>query len=190
MERVKLTAGLRRSFARVLERQKLDALDQYYRQGFFDEVPLYSRYAELSFLDKYSKEEANALLLGLSLDYLDRVIRHDIPKAPFLAAITAWSCPKSEYLVPGIFVCHGQVDELLRGRLVLRPPKSAFASRIRSVVNETHGPDLYHVLQDTQTVPRDVRVFIAPRKLPSPMMVPIDELARTVHPGNGRATRA
>lgn len=190
MERLRLSAKIREGFRRLLEEQKLDDLSQFFRDGFFDEIPLYSRYSQLSFLEYLEVGRADAVLIRLSLDYLDRIIHHAGPKSKFLAAVTvANTGTKKDYLQPSIFVCHGRIDELLKGRLMLRAPKSVFANRLKKIVDEVAGASRYHVLQDTRTIPRKVRVFISPKHLPHPRMVGIDELVPERTPANGRPTR-
>jgi hypothetical protein len=151
---------------------------------------LYSHYSQLSFLEYLKVDRADGVLIRLSLDYLDRIIHHAGPKSKFLAAITvANTGTKKDYLQPSLFVCHGQIDELLKGRLVLRAPKSVFANRLKKIVGEVAGITRSHILQDTQTIPWTVRVFLGPEHLPHPRMVGIDELVPERTPASGRPTR-
>src|SRR5437870_10202730 len=62
----------RHQFASVLKAEQLaDIPSRFCDPAFFDEVPLYSRYAQIDFLKQYG--EVDRLLLELSLEYLHKV---------------------------------------------------------------------------------------------------------------------
>jgi hypothetical protein len=189
MERLRVPVTLKEKFLRVLKEERLDDPAQFFRAGFFDEIPLYSRYSQLSFLEQLPRDRANATLVRLSLDFLHRLTRSSVPSAGFLAAVTFNRYSKQEYLVPNVFVCHGKIDELIKGGLVLRAPGSVLASRLIETLGEVSDARRYLVLQDTQTIPREPRVFIGLRRHPHPLMVGIDALSPAREPENGRATR-
>ena len=162
------------SFERVLEAQNLLDLTQFDRAGYFDELPLYSHVAQLSFLDALDRDEADAVLLGLGLDYLDRVLTYAVPRVPFLAALTCFDFGKNEPLVPAIFVCHGSVDDRLGRRLVLRTPRSAFGARVSDLLESLGGGEHHQIGEDMQTVLRKARIFLGPKTLTKPHLVGID----------------
>jgi hypothetical protein len=148
--------------------QGLEDLSLFHRDDFFEEVPLFTRSTDIAFLARLGREDADACLLDFGLKYLDGVLRYRVPRRAFFAAITIVDYGKSQPLVPSIFVCNGGIGERLRGRLILRPPTTAFAARIASAVGSLDGPGRHRVLQDTLTVPRKTRVFVGRKGLPGP----------------------
>lgn len=176
-------------FADVLAEERLDDLSQFYREGFFDEIPLYSRSSQVAFLDALDRRTADRVILGLGLTYLDELVQFGHPAAEFLAAVTVFDFGKNERLVPGIFVCHGKVDEVLKGRLRLRAPKSVFGARVSRIVSELGGAERYEVLQDTLSVPRKVKVFIGCKSHPDPQMVAISAFKGRDREARGAGTK-
>src|SRR5437762_4130479 len=75
---------------RLLEKEKLADLSQFHRHGFFDEVPLYSRESDISFLPG-DKDEASAILLRFALKYLKSVVAYEEHQTGYFAAITVSS---------------------------------------------------------------------------------------------------
>ncbi len=75
-------------FWRMLEKNRLVDLSQFHKPDFFEEVPLYSRYADVSFLADHSADEASIVLLKLSLKFLKSVVSYEEHDTPFFAAIT------------------------------------------------------------------------------------------------------
>lgn len=194
MASVNITPFVEAKFWQLLEQQRLNDRSQFVREGFFDEVPLYSRYSQLKFLEErflgYSRKEIDSVMIKFGLHYLEIILDKCVPKENFLAALTVRnSSGKNFRLLPSIFVCHGRVEELLDGRLELVPPKSVFAKRLETIVSDIAGPNRYHVLQDSLTVPRDVRVFVGPRHLSNSLMVGVDAFMRINEPRNARTTR-
>ncbi|HUY33484.1 MAG TPA: hypothetical protein VMV69_12105 [Pirellulales bacterium] len=158
---------------RVLAKQHLADFSQFYAAGFFDEVPFYSRYADVDFLKKLGIAKANALLIEFSLKYLNALTAYDTPRAPFLAAITVRECGKRDLLVPHLFVCHAECEEHLRGQLVLHSTTSSFGAALGRRVDAAR-PSVYQVLEEDLTVPGQVRAFIGHRTPMHPQSMPID----------------
>lgn len=169
-----LDPEIRRGFRRVLGEQKLDDLSQFQRVGFFDEVPLFSRYAQIAFLDDQDRDRANETLLELGLEYLDRIYcEFQAPEGSFFAGLTAYAPAEGDYLQPSIFVYHGLIGEHLLGRLNLSAPDSVFGAWVARHV----GDRPYAVMQDTETVPGEVRVFIGLARPLPPRWIGLDELS-------------
>lgn len=93
-------------FHEVLRAEQLADLSHFYQSRLCDEVPLYSRYDQVSFLSG-EWEEASAALLTLGLNFLEDVIRKPASsKSPFFAALTVWEDKGEEPIVPNVFVCN------------------------------------------------------------------------------------
>jgi hypothetical protein len=146
----------------VLERAKLGDLSQFHRQGFFDEVPLYSRESEVGFLRNGVKEDE--VLLSFALRFLRSVIAFDQHRDGYFAAITVWDFSDA-LLVPNLFVWCGPVG-VLEAKLVLRKVDTEFGKRISALVPRLGLATRFSVLEDTHTDPDTARVFIAPRDRP------------------------
>jgi hypothetical protein len=149
-------------------RQLADPVSSFSIPDFFDEVPLYARYAEVEFLKKFGN--VDLLLVKLALDYLERVTsasRHS--KARRFAAITVINDDEDEFIVPSVFVCNGSVSTRLR-ELHLSLPSKGLGKRIEALVKDAKLNGCYCVLEDRDTIPGDVRVFIG-HKSPLPGFV-------------------
>jgi hypothetical protein len=153
-----ISSPLRARFESVLRDQHLaDDLSAFADPAYFDETPLYSQYRQVDFLEQDG--DFNLMVIELSLDYLDRVVsamRGD--QFTRFAAITVISDDEGKHLVPQIFVCNGDVKRPL-AVLRLSLPASGLAREVARLVKQAR-PDGFTVLEDTTTVPGEVRVFV------------------------------
>lgn len=146
----------------VLRRERLDTVSRFYRAGFFDELPLYSRYDQIEPLVRDSTSP-DAALLNLALEYLEEVLAHGRATRPLLAAITFLDDKDFDYLVPSVLVCHGQVRQRLRN-LRLQEPNTRFGKRMRETLRQIDPNADFQILEDIHTVPGHVRVLIGRRR--------------------------
>jgi hypothetical protein len=154
----------------LLEKRKLADLSQFHQQGFFDEVPLYSRKSDVDFLP--DDESANEVLLGFALKFLKSVVAYEQHREGYFAAITIWDFSEDR-LVPNIFVwCHAVQG--LEKKLALVPVTSSFGKRTKKLVSKLRLGDQFSVLEDTLTEPGTKRVFIAPMVQPYQGFVLLD----------------
>ncbi|MGA2069187.1 MAG: hypothetical protein ABSG86_29820 [Thermoguttaceae bacterium] len=145
----------------VLKHEHLDDVSAFSDPGFFDEIPLYSRYRHIeSFISDADSPES--VLLDLAITYLEEIIGQAKPRATFLAAITVLDDTDCDQIVPNLFVCHGQVRQRLHG-LRLSVPSTPFGKRLASIVRRLGRQRKFQLLEDTSTVPGHVRVFISYR---------------------------
>lgn len=161
-----ISSPLRTRFESVLDEQHLiDDLSKFSSDDYFDEVPLFSRYQQVDFLAQYG--DANALIVELSLDYLDRIISATgSERIERFAAITIITDDGGEHLVPHIFICSGDVDRRLPG-LCLSEPADGLGKQVQELVDQIMPDGGFRVLEDRSTVPGDVRVFVARSNPPS-----------------------
>jgi hypothetical protein len=159
-------------FWRILEKNRLVDLSQFHKPGFFEEVPLYTRSADISFLSDYSSDEASSILLKFALKFLKSVVSYEEHETPFFAAITVADFSAGDPIVPNLFVWSNPVRELFE-KLILKAAMTPFGKKIKRLVSQFHLPDLYEVLEDTSTNPDFVRAFIAPSLPPYRGFVPI-----------------
>jgi hypothetical protein len=167
-------------FQKVLEAERLTDLSQFYQDGLCDEVPLYSRYDQVSFLSGGWKEASAALLtLGLNFleNFLEDVIRKAACKSPFFVALTVWEEEGQEPIVPNVFVCNGDPNDQLM-KLSLHKPKSSFSKKIEELLSQISMEDKYLVLEDDQTLENRIRVFIGQKTPPYPQFVPLASLLK------------
>ena len=156
-------------FNSVLKEEHLDEIPSSFREpGFCDEVPLYSRYAQVDFLKQYG--EVDRLLLELSLDFLERVKSEWTPGKPKrLIAVTIVRDDVDEHIVPYIFVCNSAPKTRLK-ELHLSPPSKGLGQHIQNLLRKTAHPQDYSVLEDRHTVPGEVRVFVSYKSPPQGVM--------------------
>ena len=159
-------------FWQILEKNRLVDLSQFHRSDFFEEVPLYTRYADISFLSDYSRDEAGAILLRFALKFLRSVVSYEEHETPFFAAITVSDFSEDDPVVPNLFVWSKPVLELYE-KLILKTAKTPFGKNIKRLVSQIHLPDLYEVLEDTSTNAEFPRAFVAPAFPPYHGFVPI-----------------
>lgn len=165
-------------FWQILEKNRLVDLSQFHKPDFFEEVPLYTRYADISFLTDYSSDEASALLLRFALKFLRSVISYEEHDTPFFAAITVSDFSAGDPIVPNLFVWSNPVSELYE-KLSLQAATTPFAKKIKRFVSQSHLPDVYEVLEDLLTTPDFPRAFVAPALPPYHGFVPIYMFCKT-----------
>jgi hypothetical protein len=158
---------------KILEKEGLADLSQFHRLGFFDEVPFYSRIADVGFLRKLPRDRADSILLEFALKFLKALIWYETPSAPFFAAITVWNDPEDELIVPHLLVCSGKVREQIGERLQLHQPKKAATKRVRSLVKHLQFVDSLEVLEDSSTLAEMTRTFVGYGIPPYPNIVPL-----------------
>src|SRR5260370_18299462 len=138
---------------RVLKEEKLDDLSQYSEDGFFDEIPLYSRFAQVSFLEALGREGADKVLIEFGLRYMESVVAHTMPVTKMLAAVTVVDFGEGDPVVPHIFFCNGLVKERLEGKLVLREPTKPFSLKLVNLVEALSLAGKHQWLHDKGTIP-------------------------------------
>jgi Immunity protein 15 len=154
---------------RILKTGKLSDTSQFYSPAFCDEVPLYSRDKQISFLKELSLEQKNITLLEWGLRYLKSIIKGYSGSEPFFAALTLWQNEGDDVIVPRIFVCNNNPKREIK-KLMLHKGKSAFSKKINHFLSQI--PENGHVLlEDDQTLEDEVRVFVGPKAPPFPQFV-------------------
>ncbi|HVA49945.1 MAG TPA: Imm15 family immunity protein [Pirellulales bacterium] len=153
------------AFRELFRRRELDDYAVFSASDYCDEVPLYARFDEISFLHALPTDQANAVLLRAGLDYLDSLVAQAHSPAPFVAALTIWDDGDADPIVPRIFVCNDIDKHELRRNLVLEAPRTSFARRIAKLI-ETVWPGRFEVFEDDETCPDALRVVVS-HKVPA-----------------------
>lgn len=166
--------SVRQRLEAVLREEKLDDRSQFFDvPGFFDEIPLYSRYRQISFLKKHG--DPSGLLLEFALEYLESVIRARRSPTECFAAITAVEHEEAEFLVPRIYICHGRIRSRLRS-LHLARPVSRFAMGLKRSLSTLKSSARYALAQDTISAPGNIRAFVSYRKAPVENVITLGDL--------------
>jgi hypothetical protein len=147
----------------LLEKGKLADLSQFHEPGFFDELPLFSRRADVDFLVD-TDESANGILLSFALRYLKSVVAFEEHRRGYFAAITIWT-PIDETIVPNLFAWCGSVRELAR-RLSVTDRSTEAARKVKKLLPKHAQAGPFVVLTDTAAVDDMRRVFITFAKPP------------------------
>jgi hypothetical protein len=147
----------------LLKKENLADLSQFHRQGFFDEVPLYSRASDVRFLPD-DERLANKILLRFALKFLNSIVAYEEHRTGYFAAITV-SDISTGLLVPNLFVWCGPIRQL-KGKLALDDPSTRFGKQVRKTVRELRLSESFDVLEETATTPESTRVFVAPARAP------------------------
>ena len=155
----------RQRFTAVLKAEQLDSIQKrFHDPAFCDEVPLYSRYAQVGFLKQFG--DVDRLLLELSLEYL-RGVQTDRTghKEKRFIAVTIIRDDVKEYIVPYIFICNDNPELRLKG-LQLSPPAKGLGKYIQALLQAVGNLADYSVLEDRRAVPDDVKVFVGYKRPP------------------------
>ena len=160
---------------KALEKNRLADLSQYHATPMFEEVPLYSRLSDISFLSDLSTDEMNQILLGLSLKFLSSVIAYEVHRTAYLAAISVWDFSENDPIVPNLFVWSGPAQKL-RDTLVLGKAKSSFARRIKRLAAQHHSQGAIEVFEETPVLNETFRVFLGPTAPPYKSFLPLATL--------------
>jgi hypothetical protein len=189
MERMKNSHDLEATFWQMLEKNRLVDLSQYHKPDFFEEVPLFSRYADIAFLKHLSVEEASEVLLRYSLKFLRAVIAYEDHETPFFAAITVSDVSPGDPIVPSLFVWSRPLVELYE-RLRLKKPTTPFAKRIKRLVSELAALDFVQIFEEASPAPEAARAWLAPLLPPYHSFAPIYMFAQSKPVEHARAVPA
>jgi hypothetical protein len=172
-------------FQKVLQAEQLADLSQFCQGRLCDEVPLYSRYDQVSFLSGEWKE-VSSTLLTLGLNFLEDIINKlASSKSPSFAALTVWEDECEEPIVPNVFVCNNDPTQQLK-KLKLHEPRAPFSKKINQLVSQISLADRYLVLEDDETLEDQVRVFIGHKVSHFPGFIPLGSLLADVAPSPAR----
>ena len=161
-------------FWRVLVNEQLVDLSQYHKANFFEEVPLYSRDSDLGFLSEFDSSQANSILLGFSLRFLNAVIAYEIPRSSYFAAITIWEDSESDLIVPNLFAWSGPTQKLKR-QLILGTVATPFGKRIKQTVATLGLGGKFGILEEAGASDSGCRLFISPSHAPYHRFVTLDQ---------------
>ena len=144
---------------RVLAPEGLDDPSMFFEGDFFDEIPLYSRYEQIEPLVCHERSP-ETVLLEMALEYLAEIRGEAKIIRGFVAAITISDDKDCRYIVPNVFVCKGRIRQRLNA-LRLRKPLTDFSKRIAGILKRIDPTAALRILEDTLTVPGEVRAFIS-----------------------------
>lgn len=165
----------------LLAKKRLVDLSQFHKDGFFDEVPLFSRLSDLEFLPDSPRGRADSILLAFALKFLKSVVSYEEHPWPFFAAITIWDFPGSDRIIPNLFVWSGAIGALKK-KLTLDEVETPFGKAIKKLVRQTHLRGPFDVLEDASEAVPMGRVFISLASLPYPGFVTLDKFLKTASP--------
>jgi hypothetical protein len=149
---------------KILEKEKLADLSQFHRANFIDEVPLFSREADIAFLKRNEGDGTAAVLIHFAIKFLKAVIAYEEHRTGYFAAITVGS-NRPNPPVPHLFVSCQNV-RTLKSSLALDTPSDPFSKRIRKIVSGIRVGDRFEVCQDVSGVSGISRAFIGPTEAP------------------------
>lgn len=158
-------AGIDSELWSVLEKGRIADLSQFHTSPMLEEVPLYTRQADISFLSDLPLGEINRILVGFSLRFLRSVIAYEAHRTPYFAAISIWNFSDDEPVVPNLFVWSGPI-RLLHDKLKLTSVLSPFSRKIKQLSPQHRPHDVLDVLEETPRLNDSTRVFIGPAEPP------------------------
>ena len=162
----------------VLAAEHLVDLSQFHRARTFDEVPLFSRASEIDFLAGYARDRADAILLDFALKFFTAAVAYEEHRTPYFAAITAWSSPEKEWVIPNFFVWSNPIGPL-QNKLALHQVTTPFGKRMRRLITKKKRPIGFDVLEDNSTDVAETRVFISFAQPPYKAFVTLDRFRKS-----------
>ena len=166
------SASMKQEFEAVLRQEALSDRAQFDVPGYFDEIPLFSRYQQMSFLPRQRTAD---LLVQLALDYLDSIVLIKRSAARCFLAITVRENDVGTTILPSIFVCNGWVTRRLRDLRLLRA-NSDLADSLKLSLRAQSLSSRFALAQDNLTSPGQPRIFIGYRRAPSDRIVSLPAL--------------
>jgi Immunity protein 15 len=173
---VELDPRFRDEFERLFELSDLTNLDGLMTyHGYFDELPLFATYADISFLDDLPPDERNRVLIRAAVAYLGRILEHSRTyyaggSYDYFCAVTVtnWEfVPDGDPVIPRFWYAnpsHGVFEYL-----ALDPPSSEESRFVAECLD--HSPD--YVLNDDVVNDYDEtrleRVFVQHVSCPRPV---------------------
>lgn len=165
----------REEFERLIDKHDLSAFDGLMSyHGYFDELPLFAQYTEVSFLDDLPFEERNRVLIRAAVAHLEKILRYSRTfyegrDYDYFCAVTItnWEfVDEGDVVIPRFWYAnpsHGVFDFA-----VLGPPESEYSRFVTGCLD--HDPR-YHVVEDVvheYSGPRVERVFVIDESCPPP----------------------
>jgi hypothetical protein len=145
----------------LAKRHGWDDVASFSEPGFVGELPLYSRYQEIEFLEEFGRDFADTIMVTYGLETIDLLVNQIAFTKPFLLALTLERTEPTSPIIPKLFVCHRTDCDKLGEHLLLGPPRGPFANRVLDIIGKREKS--LQVLQDDVTVPSHPRLFVAHR---------------------------
>ncbi|ODT96809.1 MAG: hypothetical protein ABS79_07815 [Planctomycetes bacterium SCN 63-9] len=168
------------NFWDILTRGRLVDLSQFHKPDAFEEVPLFTRYSELDFLNGKTSSEINSILLRFALKFLKTIILYEEHRTHYLAAITIWEpLDSDDPIVPNLFFWSGKADRVknLKKQLPLDRVSTPFGRKIKQLAGAGAHPR-FDVLEDHSTIPGESRIFVSLGQRPYPSFLTLKDLQR------------
>lgn len=150
----------------LLRREKLDDLSGFLEYETFEEVPLFSRYQNISFLSRLTVHDRNTVLIGFALRHLDRIIQYAAKHLDVNAfsnyfamlSIIDWDECTPEYgqILPCFWITSKATEILPCMRLVIGHSKEA--KEVRTCLSDV-GEESRFVVLDYAELPKHDEIF-------------------------------
>jgi hypothetical protein len=158
---MRIPSILKARLDRLAKRHGWDDLASFSEPGFVGELPLYSRYQEIAFLEEFDRDFADAVMVSYGLETIDLLVNRIAFTEPFLLALTLERAEPTWPMVPKLFLCHRTDCDKLGDHLLLGPPRGPFADRVLDIIGKREKS--LQVLQDDVTDKSQPRLFVAHR---------------------------
>ena len=176
-EHMRTPSILRPKLRRLIALERLDDFASFAGGDVDHEVPLYSRYKQVAFLEGFGRETADRLLLQFGLDALDTFPRLGLVAPGMLIALTVDRHGKGEPIIPKIFASNPSSAARFKGRYRLREPRTTLGRWLVRMIRNLGEVGRFLVLEEaTAAVPGHPRVFIGHRPEFAPGLMTIDQL--------------
>lgn len=183
MDDKKLTNYLDKNFDKLIKRDDELAPDKFFITKWKDceEIPIYSRFSHLSFLNRFSQEEKDLYLLKYSLKHLNRLISYfcknssaeEIKNTLILLTITGWDFYPEDYLRFSFFITY-------RCHTLFVPPKPFVQPHTKQsfyvigLLKKLNIADDCFVCDDRPFNPEVQGVCVGFKKHPNPNLITLD----------------
>jgi len=147
-----------------------------------EEIPIYNRYAHISFLNKFSQEEKDLYLLKYSLRHLDTLVSYycengnkkEIKNTLLMVTISCWEIYPEEYLRFNFFITYKCNDPYWISKPFAQPHTKQ-SSYIIELLKKLNIADDYIVCDDRPPINKELqRVYVGLKKHPDPNLITLD----------------
>ena len=180
----KLQEYLDKNFEKLIKRDGGLSPKEFFSEKWEDceEIPIYSRYAHISFLDRFSQKEKDLYLLKYSLKHLTALTNYfckngdgeEIESAFIMLTISDWDSYPEDPLCFSFFITY-------KYRTLFEPAKPFVKSHTKQsfyvieLLKELNIADNYFVCDNSSPIdPELQRVYVGLKKHPDPNLITLD----------------
>ncbi|MBB5631201.1 Imm15 family immunity protein [Sphaerisporangium krabiense] len=172
---IELDPRFKTELFRLIHDEGLDRFGELMEATLFEELPLYSRYSQLQFLDPLSMSEKNRVLIRAAVAHMVKVVEYShnyyadrTYDYVCMVSVTGWgdSDGRSEWLTPNLWIGNPRNDKLRSMRLY--PAQGRQSEFVADALDGDAGLILNEGLSHFLGEPHVDRVYVRTKSMSSP----------------------